>query len=407
MNRVVVTGMGIVSSIGNSKAEVLTALREGISGLTFVPEMAELGLKCCVYGTVKQLDISPIAKRARRTMSLVACYAVIAGLEALQDASLSREDLASSRVGIVVGTCFGGINNVTELEKLFAQGHNLSRAGGTGVVKIMNSTSSSNLAAYLGVKGRACSLSSACSSGVTNIGHAYELIKYGLKDLCICGGAEESTWRQAGVIIDNWGALSSGWNDQPEMASRPYDRDRQGLILSEGAGILVLEPLERAQARGVPIYGEIVGYGIANDGADMYEPTGEGLKIAVSQALTSSGLSSYDISYINPHGAATKIGDAVEVQVIRELFGSASPPVSSTKGLSGHSMAATGAHELIYTLLMLQHNIIIPTVNLAYISQECAGIIHVQSLLHRPLTTVMSWNLGLGGTNGCLIIQKV
>jgi len=408
MRRVVVTGLGIVSSIGNNTEEVLTALRQNRSGLVFVQQMRELGLRCSVYGPVTGWDPSTLGKRAKLTMSTVAQYAAGATIEAIKDARLKENHLHNERTGIIVGTAFGGINEVFRIDQLMATGKSLSRAGATGVVKIMNSTASGNLAAYLGVQGRTYSISSAFSSGTDNIGHAFELIKYGLQDICICGAAEEDCWKQIGVSLDNWEAMPREWNDHPTQACRPYDRDRQGTVLTEGAGILILETLEHAHRRGARVYAEIIGYGSANDGAEMFRPTGLGLEGAIRQALASSSKQGEErIDYINGHGTGTLLGDKIEAETIRKVFGNSTPPLSSTKGLTGHGMGAAGAQEAVYTLLILNHNFIAPTVNLDNIANECAGISHVQSPLEKDLGTVMSLSVGLGGTNSCIIFRKM
>lgn len=407
MHRVVVTGIGIVSSIGNNTKEVLRSLRHGSSGIVFIPEMQDLGFKCCLYGPVKQLDTSGIRKKARQNMSEVAKYAAMAALEAIEDADLEKERLQTESAGVIVGTGLGGISEATRSEQMMATHTNLSRAGANGLVKIMNSTAAANLAAYLGVQGRTYSLSASCCTGPDNIGHAFELLKHGLMDLCICGSAEEDGWKQIGASIDNFGDMPRGWNDKATQACRPYDRDRQGFVLSSGAGIVILETLEYAQRRRAKIYAEILGYGSSNDGADMFRPTGKGLKRAVQQALNAAwkrGIKHID--YINPHGTGTQVGDMVEVQVIKEIFGNSSL-VSSTKGLSGHSLGATGAQEAVYTLLMLSRDFVVATANLDNISPECQGIRHVQELQRVALQTAMTFNSGLGGTNACLIFQKL
>jgi 3-oxoacyl-[acyl-carrier-protein] synthase-1 len=408
MQRVVVTGLGIVSSIGNSLEEVLTSLRHSFSGLVSMPEMQEFGLKCCVYGPVKGWDPSSLGKQAKQTMSTIAQYAMGAALEALKDAGLKPEQLRNERTGISVGTAFGGIDEVFRMEQFTVMQKKPSRAGMTGIVKIMNSTASGNLGAYLGIRGRIYSLSSSFASGTDNIGHAYELIKYGLQDVCICGSAEEDCWKQLGGYFDNWDGMPKSWNDRPTQACRPYDRDRQGFIMSAGAGILILEALAHAQRRGARIYAEIIGYGSANDGADLFRPTGKGLKRAISQALMAASKQGINkIDYINTHGTGTTLGDRVEVEVIKEVFGNTASPVSSTKGLAGHGMGATGAQEAVYTLLMLSDNFIAPTVNLEKVAPECAGIPHVQSILEGDFSTAMSFNVGLGGTNSCIIFHKI
>jgi 3-oxoacyl-[acyl-carrier-protein] synthase I len=408
MRRVVVTGMGITSSIGNSRDAVLQSLREGHSGLEFVPEMRELGLRCQVAGRVKGLEteVAKIGKRPLQTMSNVAKYAAVAALEALDDAKMPRDALRSSRVGVVVGTAYGGINEVAKTENLLLTQKSPARLGATGAVKILNSTPALNLAVWLGIKGRCCAVSSACATGADNIGHAYELIQHGLLDLCLCGGAEES-WSVVAVFLDNLAVTPVDFNDRPEQACRPYDRDRQGMVMSEGAGILILEALEHATSRGAPIYAEVIGYGSANDGDNMFEPKGTGLKRCLQQALQSAATQGpLRIDYVNPHGAGTKVGDPVELRVLREVFGGASPLVSSTKALSGHAQSAAGAHEAIFTLLMLQHGFVAPTINLEHIAPECEGVRHVRSLIETPLEVVMTFNAGLGGTNACLIFGK-
>jgi 3-oxoacyl-[acyl-carrier-protein] synthase I len=408
MRRVVVTGMGIVSCVGNNKAEVLQSLQESRSGIEFMVEMQELGLRCQVGGRVKDLDTTWIGEGPLQTMSDVAKYAAVAALEALDDAELPREALHSGRVGVIVGTSGGGVSEVTKAEALYFAGGDPTELGTTGMVKLMGSSAALNLASSLGVRGRCYAVSTACAAGTDSIGHAFELIRHGILDLCLCGGSEEAIWRQGGTSFDNFGGLASAWNGCPEKACRPYDRDRQGTVFSEGAGILVLEPLEQARGRGAQIYAEVIGYGSANDGADLFEPSGRGLKRCIQEALTAAAAcGSLRIDYLNSHAAGTKVGDPIEAQVIREVFGSSSPLVSSTKGLSGHSQGATGAHEAIFTLLMLQHNFVAPTVNLDHIAPECGGIRHVQDLMERPLTTAMTFNAGFGGTNACLILRKL
>jgi 3-oxoacyl-[acyl-carrier-protein] synthase-1 len=407
VRRVVVSGMGVVSCIGNNKAEVLRSLWNGRSGLEFVPEMKELGFKCCVAGRVKQPDTSRLGKRTRLNMSPVSQYAAIAALEAIDDAKLPLESLQNCRVGAIVGTTFGGISEVAKAEHLLAKYRKPSRLGGTGLVKIQHSTASANLASWLGLQGRAYSICSSSSSGSDNIGHAYELIGRGVLDLCIAGSSEESSWRHVGTYLDNCKGMPYSWNDQPEKACRPYDRDREGVVLSEGAGILVLEPLEQTERRGARTYAEIVGYGSANDGCDLFKPTGEGLRVCLQQALStaqSRGIRSID--YINSHGTGAKLHDALEVSVIKEIFGK-SALVSSTKALAGHSLGAAGSIEAVLTLLMLCDDFVVPTMNLDHIACDCKGISHLQSLRQIRLETTLTFNSGLGGTNACLIFQRL
>jgi len=410
MRRVVVTGMGIVSSIGNSKAEVLDSLQHSRSGLAFVSEMKELGFRCHVAGRVKGLEaaVAKVGKRPLQTMSDAARYGTVATLEALDDATIQRDTLHSDKVSVVVGGSFGGINEVARAERILLQYKSPSRLGITGTAKIMRSTASGNLAAWLGVQGRAYSICSSSASGADNIGHAYELIAHNMADLCICGAVEESNWKQVGGFFDNWGGMPKSWNDRPEEACRPYDVQHDGTVFSEGAGILILEALEHAEQRGVLPYAEIVGYGAAGDGFHMFEPSGEGLTECLRQALAQARENGVDcIDYVNSHGTGTKLHDALEVRVIKEVFGPLSPFVSSTKGLAGHAMGAAGAHEVVFTLLMLCHGFIAPTANLEHIAPDCEGIGHVQSLIETPLETAATFNAGLGGTNACLIFRKL
>jgi 3-oxoacyl-[acyl-carrier-protein] synthase-1 len=272
---------------------------------------------------------------------------------------------------------------------------------------MMNSTAALNLAAWLGIKGRCYSVSSACCTGTDSIGVGFELIQRGVLDVCLCGGAEGSGWRHAWAFGDASGAMPSDFDGQPEKVCRPYDRDRKGLATSEGAGILILESRQHAARRGAGIVAEVIGYGSANDGENMFQPKGPGLRRSLEQALKSAQSQvPVQIDYINPHGAGTRLGDPVEVQVIRQVFGAPSPLLSSTKPLNGHSQGAAGAHEAIFTLLMLQHGLVVPTPNLEHIAPECEGVRHVRSLVQVPLQTVMTFNAGLGGANACLIFRK-
>ncbi|MBI1726128.1 MAG: hypothetical protein HYR50_02565 [Candidatus Rokubacteria bacterium] len=407
MRRVVVTGLGVVASIGTGKDEVLRSLRESRSGIECIPEMKELGFRCHVGGRVKGLDVSGIPKRALQSMADVARFAAVAASEAIEDAKLPREALKSDRVAVVVGTSFGGINELAKAEQLLLKHRNPARLGASGVVKVMHSSAAANLAAWLGVRGRSYAICSSFCSGVDSIGHAYELIARGVVDVCLCGTSEESSLRQAWGCLDNWAGMPVSWNDHPERACRPYDEAREGPVLSEGSGILTLEARDHALQRGADPYAEIVGYGSANDGFSMFQPSGEGLTECLRQALAAGERQGVRrIDYINSHGTGTKVHDALEARVIREIFGAPTPLVSSTKALAGHSLGATGAHEAIFTLLMMRHGFVAPTVNLERIAPECEGITHVQTLRELPLDTAMTFNAGLGGSNACLVFRK-
>jgi 3-oxoacyl-[acyl-carrier-protein] synthase-1 len=341
-------------------------------------------------------------------MSPGAQYATGAALEALTHAGLLREALQSDRAGAIVGTAFGGHQDAVRVEQILLERKSPSRAGGTGIVKIMNSTASGNLASFLGIRGRAYSISSAFSSGVDCIGHAFDLIAHNLQDVCLAGAAEEAAWRTAGVSLEAAGALADGFNDRPTAACRPYDRDRRGLVLSEGAAILVLEALDYALARGAQPLAEIVAYAAANDGADIFRPTGAGLRTVLNTALAqaaTAGLTS--ISYVNSHATGTPLGDAVEAGVLRDVFGDGptSPWVSSTKGQAGHALGATGAQEIVYGLLMLQHGFVAPTANLDLLDPACAGVRHVARIQHQPVPSVLKLSTGFGGSNACIILR--
>jgi 3-oxoacyl-[acyl-carrier-protein] synthase-1 len=408
MRRVVVTGVGIVSPIGNTQGEVLRSLRQSLSGIEHIPQAKEFGFRCQVAGIVKGLKTDGLSKRALQTMSDVSRYAAVAALEAVQDAKVEAEALKSPRVGVVLGTGAGGISEAARAEMWVSSHRSPSRLGATGVVKIMNSTAALNLATWLGIKGRCYSVSSACATGTDSIGHGFELIRYGLLDMCIAGAAEEKAPLSLWAFGDALLAAPGDFNDRPEQACRPYDVDRQGLVVAEGAGVLILEALEHAERRGARIYAEVLAYAAANDGADVFEPNGWGLKRCINEALAAARETvPLAIDYINTHGAGTRTGDSVEVQVIREVFGDASPLVSSTKGLTGHAAAAAGAHEAIYTLQMLRYGFVAPTVNLHKVALECEGVRHVRTLIDTPLKTAMSFNAGLGGANACLIFKRL
>jgi 3-oxoacyl-[acyl-carrier-protein] synthase I len=403
MRRVVVTGVGVVSPIGNNKKEVVHALRGSLSGIEFIPEMKDLGYHCQVAGFIKNLYIHGLRKRQLRTMSDVAKFAAMAAQEALDDAKIETDALQHTRSGIVLGSGVGGISEVSRIETCLRSHKSPTHLGAAGIVKMMNSTAAINLAAWLGVRGRCYSVSSACATGTDSIGHGFELIQHDLLDICVCGASEEKAIKNICAFGDAVLATSAGFNDRPDKACRPYDQSRQGTVISEGSGVLVLEALEHAERREAEIYAEIISYGSANDGAGMFEPNGKGLGRCIEQALAS--VKPAQIDYINAHGAGTRIGDQVEIQVIRKVFGNTSPMISSTKGLTGHAAGAAGAHEAIYTLLMLRDGFVAPTANLEHVAPECDGVNHVRYLTEARLKTAMSFNSGLGGHNACLIFQ--
>ncbi|MBI3824877.1 MAG: beta-ketoacyl-[acyl-carrier-protein] synthase family protein [Candidatus Rokubacteria bacterium] len=402
-----VTGLGIVSVLGQSAAEVVRSLRESRSGIRLVPEMKALGLRCQVGGLIGEVACAALGKRAGQSMSASGTFAALACVQALESAGIAREDVRTPRVGVCVGTGYGGNGEVERVESFYREGKSPRRLGAMGPVRMMSSSAALNLAAWLGVKGRSYALSSACATGADAIGHGFDLVRHGVLDTCLAGGAEE-VWRAALTFFDNLAAMPRDYNDRPVQACRPYDRDRQGMVLSEGAGILVLEALEAARARGATILAEVAGYGSANDGADMFEPNGTGLRRCIQAAMRDAReLGVTAIDYVNPHGAGTRLGDPVEVETIRALFAERPPLVSSTKPLNGHSLGAAGAHEAIFTILMLRHGFVSPTLNLDHVAPECEGVRHVRTLTEVPLRTALTFNAGLGGANAALVLRSV
>ncbi len=402
MNRVVVTGLGIVSSIGSTIDTVTHALRHNVSGLTCLPEMLDAGFRCCVFGQVNGFDQAGIPKRCRQTMSTGAMYAASAAIDAAAEANIDFQSVDTTRIGVFVGSEFGGINEVCKMYDCLTAGKK-SRAGAVGVVKFMNSTASGNIAAMFTLKGPACSLSSSFATGTDNIGHAFELIRRGRIDAAVCGSTEEPCWLPIGPYFNNWGGLPEGYNHRPEQACRPYDAERKGLILSAGAGILILESLEYACQRKADILAEVIGYGSANDGSDLFRPSGSGLANAIRQAVSLAG--NIEIDYINSHGTGTLLGDRMEMATLKDILPNHTP-ISSTKGQTGHALGACGAIESIFTIIMLTNNFIAPTMNLVDIDPACTGLKHIQDTRDAQLNTVMNFNVGLAGANSCLIFRR-
>jgi 3-oxoacyl-[acyl-carrier-protein] synthase-1 len=407
MNRVVITGLGVVSSIGQGVGEVLESLREGRCGMAYMPEMKELGYRCCVYAPLPDLDTSSVPPALLPNMSTAALLTFLTAQEAIGDAHLSAGDLASPTVGAIIGTGGGCANCVPGVEE--AVRSDPESVDPYAFAKIMNCGHLAILASHWSFQGRCSSLSAACTTGSYNIGYAYELLRYGKAglDICLAGSAEEDLWRQVGLSADNSVGMPTDYNDRPSEACRPFDRDRQGLVMSAGSGVLVLETLVHAERRGARVYAEIVGYGAANDGEDMFVPSGVGLRHVLRQTLKQAqdaGVGKID--YINPHGAGTPQGDRVEADVLREFFGSA-PMVSSTKATSGHAQGGTASQEAVYATLMLHHSFVAPTLNLTNVAPECQGIDHVRFLRETPLHTALTLNSGLGGSNGCLALRKL
>ncbi len=402
MRRVVVTGMGIVSSIGNNQHEVLQSLREGRSGIEFVPEMAELGFRSQVAGTLKLNPEELIDRKLYRFMGDAAAYTYLAMAEAIADSGLTPEQVSNPRAGLIVGSGGSSTANIVETAEI-AKSRGIKRVGPYMVTRTMSSTVSACLATPFAIKGVNYSISSACSTSAHCIGNAMELIQLGKQDVMFAGGGEELHWTQS-AMFDAMGALSSKYNDTPATASRPYDEFRDGFVISGGGGVVVLESLEHAQARGARIYAELVGYGATSDGYDMVQPSGEGAVRCMKMAL--EGVNS-PIDYINTHGTSTPVGDMRELDAMTQALGEAAPVVTSTKSLSGHALGAAGVHEAIYSLLMMQHNFIAASANIETLDPAAKGInISQERIDNAKLDTVLSNSFGFGGTNASLVFSR-
>ncbi|HHZ87947.1 MAG TPA: beta-ketoacyl-ACP synthase I [Chromatiaceae bacterium] len=403
MRRVVITGIGVVSSIGNDCAEVTDSLRSGRSGIANDPEYAELGFRSHVCGPIN-IDVeSLIDRKIRRFMGAGAAYNYIAMKQAVEDSGLSEAQVSNIRSGLIMGS--GGPSTSSLLQAwdtLRAKG--LRKVGPYMVTRTMSSTNSACLATPFKIKGINYTISSACATSAHCIGNGAELIQFGKQDIVFAGGGEEVHWTMT-VLFDAMGALSSKYNDAPTTASRPYDVTRDGFVISGGAGVVVLEELEHARARGAKIYAEVVGYGATSDGYDMVAPSGEGAQRCMNMAM--EGVEG-SIDYINAHGTSTPAGDMRELQALRGVFGDNMPPVSSTKSLTGHALGAAGVNEAIYTLLMMENNFISATANINELDPE-AGDAPIVSELREGVTlnTVMSNSFGFGGTNATLVMQRL
>lgn len=401
MKRAVITGLGIVSSIGNNAEEVTAALKAGKSGLSYSDQFEELGLRSRVWGDLKIDPAEHIDRKKLRFMGDAAAYAYIAMEEAIKDADLPEDQVSNLRTGIVAG-CGGAssLNQVQAADTLRSKG--VRRVGPYLVPRIMSSTASACLATPFKIKGINYSISSACATSAHCIGHAVEQIQLGKQDIVFAGGSEELHWTLA-MGFDGMGALSTKYNDDPTKASRTYDADRDGFVISGGGGMVVVEELEHALARGAKIYAEIVGYGANSDGYDMVAPSGEGAVRCMKLALDQAG---GDIDYINTHGTSTPVGDTRELGAIQEVFGSKSPAISATKAMTGHALGAAGVHEAIYSLLMMENGFVAPSINVDNLDEDAKGLNIVTEAEERELTTVMSNSFGFGGTNATLIMRK-
>jgi 3-oxoacyl-[acyl-carrier-protein] synthase-1 len=402
MKRVVVTGMGIVSSIGNNTQEVLASLREARSGIVRAEKYAELGFRCQVHGAPTLDTENMIDRKAARFMGGGSAWNYVAMTQAIQDAGLAQSDVSDERTGLIMGS--GGPSTRAIVESAdVARSKGPRRVGPFQVPKAMCSTNSATLATPFEIKGVNYSISSACATSNHCIGNAYEIIQLGKQDIIFAGGGEELDWTLS-VLFDGMGAMSSHFNDRPAVASRAYDKNRDGFVIAGGAGVVVLEELEHAKARGARIYGEIVGYGATSDGYDMVQPSGEGAVRCMKMALNGVG---EPIDYINPHATSTPIGDLTEVRAIGQVFGDKCPPISGTKSLTGHSLGATGAQEAIYCLLMMNNGFIAKSANIEELDPDFADVPIVRERIDNvTLNTVLSNSFGFGGTNATLVFQR-
>ena len=402
MRRVVVTGFGIVSSIGNNKQEVKESLLQGKSGIKFAPEYEERGFRSHVYGPI-EVDLSSINRKQRRFMGDGVAYNYLAMQEAIDDAGLAEDQISNTRTGIVMGTGGGSFSNIEDTVDIFRE-RGPRKVGPYMVARTMASTNSAVLATAFKIKGVNYSMSSACATSAHCIGHGAELIQMGKQDMVFAGGGEELDWTFT-VMFDAMGALSSKYNDTPEKASRAYDANRDGFVISGGGGVLVLEELEHAQARGANIYAELTGYGATSDGHDMVAPSGEGAVRCMKIAMEAVD---QPIDYLNTHGTSTPAGDITELNAIKEAFGDKMPAISSTKSLTGHALGAAGVNEAIYSLIMMDNDFICASANIETMDEDAKSSPIVTELKdNTSLNTVMSNSFGFGGTNATLVFSKV
>jgi 3-oxoacyl-[acyl-carrier-protein] synthase-1 len=403
MRRVVVTGLGIVSSIGSNAEEVRASLHDAKSGISFSESFAEHGFRCQVWGA-PTLDPAPlIDRRALRFLSKGGQWNHVAMQQAIADAGLEENDITNERTGIVMGSGGPSTSVLVEAADITRRNNSPKRIGPFAVPKAMSSTASATLATWFKIHGVNYSISSACSTSAHCIGNAYELIQWGKQDMMFAGGHEDLDWTMSN-LFDAMGAMSSKFNDRASVASRAYDVDRDGFVIAGGAGVLVLEELEHAKARGAKIYAEIVGYGATSDGYDMVAPSGEGAVRCMRQAIATVP---QPIDYINTHGTSTPVGDSREMGAIREVFGDKMPHITSTKSLTGHSLGAAGVQESIYSILMMQGRFIGESAHIENLDPEFEGMPIVRKRIENArIDTVLSNSFGFGGTNATLVFQR-
>ncbi len=404
MRRVVVTGLGIVSSIGNNADEVRESLREAKSGISFSPDFAEHGFRCQVWGAPTLDPTDLIDRRAMRFLHKGGAWNHVAMQQAIADAGLEEGDITNERTGIIMGSGGPSTRTVVEAAEITIKNHSPKRIGPFAVPKAMSSTASATLATWFKIHGVNYSISSACSTSAHCIGNAAEMIQWGKQDVMFAGGHEDLDWTMSN-LFDAMGAMSSKFNDRPTVASRAYDVDRDGFVIAGGAGVVVLEELERAKARGAKIYCELTGYGATSDGYDMVAPSGEGAVRCMRQALaTVKG----PVDYINTHGTSTPVGDSKEMGAIREVFGDRIPHISSTKSLTGHSLGAAGVQESIYSILMMQAGFLGESAHIENLDPEFEGMPVLRKRIdNAKIDTVLSNSFGFGGTNATLVFQRL
>jgi 3-oxoacyl-[acyl-carrier-protein] synthase-1 len=404
MRRVVVTGMGIVSSIGNNTQEVLASLREAKSGISRAEQFADHGFRCQVAG-IPNIDVeSMIDRRAMRFLGQGAAWNHIAMEQAIRDSGVEQSDIVNERTGIVMGSGGPTTSTIVEAADITREKGSPKRIGPFAVPKAMSSTASATLATWFKIKGVNYSISSACATSNHCIGNAAEIIQWGKQDMIFAGGCEDLHWTLSN-LFDAMGAMSTKYNDTPETASRAYDVDRDGFVIAGGAGVLVLEELEHARARGARIYAEVAGYGATSDGHDMVAPSGEGAVRCMKMALQDVNI---PVDYVNPHATATPVGDAKEIEALREVFGAKCPPISATKSLTGHSLGAAGVQEAIYSLLMMNNGFICESAHIRNLDPAFADMPIVRERKDDvKLGCVLSNSFGFGGTNASVVFKRL
>lgn len=405
MRRVVITGLGIVSCLGNDRETVTDALRTGKSGIRFNQSYVDIGMKCQISGHT-EVDDSNVDRKLKRFLAQASTFGYLSALSAIADAGLTPEDVAHKpRIGVLAGSGGSSTASIVIAADAVREG-GLRKVGPFTVPRTMTSTVTAAIATGLKLQGVSYAIGSACATSSHCIGHAMELIQLGKQDIVLAGGGEEEDWTQS-ILFDAMGAMSTKYNDTPTTASRPYSTDRDGFVIAGGGGIVVVEALDHAKARGARILAEIVGYGATSDGMDMVAPSGEGAKRCMQMALDMAAQHDVtEVDYLNTHGTSTPVGDVAELRAIRDVFGDKSPPISSTKSMSGHSLGAAGVQEAIYCLLMMENGFIAPSINITELDPEAANFDIVQQARPAALNAVLSNSFGFGGTNASLIFKR-